>query len=292
MESTLFCNKDCTLDKNISELLIKHLLTRDLEKEIACRYNDMRNNFELTYEEWQNNFTTEGRPFKNYDDTTSIVIPSEKSKYPELKNFNRIGVDFPTWINIKENNKRVMFIAQDPLRSKWYKDCHDIVVSSPFGMHDKTHREGRHGKVLFEIIKHLLKDNFGIYLTDYKKFYLWGNETDNNLSQKEKQKEAQKRVIEFHNKKESVYESFLNDEIEAVNPSLIVTLGKQSSNLLLSNYEFFSLSNYQDVPVLPMVHLSGAARGAMKEYLKLKDYSPSSVANEYGKKIKEELSRL
>lgn len=264
MKKEYFCNINCELSDTIPQLLLNKIFSESLRSEIENRYNDMRNNFDLNYEEWQDCFTTKGKPFRGYDDTTSICIPTKETHFPELQNFNRIGLDLPTWSNINTQKPTVMFVAQDPLRSDWYSECNDIVVSSPFGVQDATHRSSRHGEVYFSIFSEIVKNGYGIYLTDIKKFYLKG---DNATS--------------YIKKQTQIYEEILKQEIEIVKPKIIVAFGKQAQ---LSVIELEG-----EERLLPLIHPSGASRGHIKKRYKTDDCSNRKIAEIY---IKEILSSL
>ena len=256
-----FCNINCELAESIPQLLINSVFGESLRAEIENRYRDMRNNFNLTYDEWQDCFTTEGKPFRSYDDTTAICIPAEKTYFPELHEFNTIGFDLPTWSNINKEKPIVMFIAQDPLRSeKWYNECHNIVVSSPFGTHDATHRCSRHGEVYFKIFTEIEEKGYGIYLTDTKKFYLKG---DNSAS--------------FTKKNTKTYDKILKQEIEIVKPKIIVAFGKQAQRSVIE-------LDGED-RLLRLIHPSGASRGHIKKQYEMNDCSNKKIAETYIEKI-------
>jgi hypothetical protein len=251
-----FCNRNCELTDAIPQLLLTHIFRESLKGEIENRYNDMRNNFDLNYEEWQDCFTTKGKPFRGYDGTTAICIPTKETHFPELQDFNRIGLDLPTWSNINTHKPTVMFVAQDPLRSDWYRECNDIVVSSPFGVQDATHRCSRHGEVYFSIFSEIVEKGYGIYLTDTKKFYLKG---DNSASYTKKQTQ--------------IYDEILKQEIEIVKPKIIVTFGKQAQRSIIE-------IDGED-RLLPLIHPSGASRGHIKKRYKTADCSNKKIAEIY-----------
>jgi len=266
MEKESFCNTNCDLAISIPPLLVNQIFGESLSSEIENRYNDMRNNFDLSYKEWR--FKTIGKPFNGYADTTSICIPTDETHFPELHEFNTIGLDLPTWSNINNDNSIVMFVAQDPLRSeKWYNKCHDIVVSSPFATHDAIHRTSRNGEVYFDIFSKIVEKGYGIYLTDTKKFYIKGN---NSASYTKKQTQ--------------IYEEILKKEIEIVNPKIIVAFGK--------NAQFSVIKVDGEKRLLHLIHPSGAARGHIKKKYDLDDCSNKIIAETYIKDILEMLSNI
>jgi len=267
MKKESFCNKDCELAVAIPQLLLNHIFGESLKGEIENRYNDMRNNFDLNYDEWQDRFTTKGRPFRGFDDTTAICIPSEKTYFPELQEFNRIGLDLPTWSNVNYDKPIVMFIAQDPLRSDCYEDCHDIVVSSPFGVQDTTHRNSRHGIVYFSIFSEIVKKGFGIYLTDANKFFVKGEKS-----------------VPFTKENIERYNQILQEEIRIVNPVKIITFGLDAQRSVMKIVD--------DKMVLPLIHPSGTARGHIKKNYNIEDCSNKNIVKIYVEEILSSLSIL
>ena len=97
-----------------------------------------------------------------------------------------------------------MLIAQDPLRSnKWYNECHDAVISSPFGLHDAIHRvKGNGGKMVYELVWRLTSAGYGVYLTDAAKYFIYDHKTTN----------------EYTKTRIGLYADILKKEIDAVNP--------------------------------------------------------------------------
>ena len=216
------------------------------------------------YVEWQDNFTTIAKPYSKYnndnDNTTSICISALNTKFADISEYNRIGLDLPTWININDKKPTIMFVAQDPLRSEYYDTCHDIIVSSPFGVQDKEHRNSRHGEVYFSIFSELVENGYGVYLTDTNKFFLKSenstNFTKNNIQN---------------------YDEILRQEIEIVNPEIIVAFGKQAQH---------SVSKIDgDKRILYLIHPSGAARGHIKKEYDTFDCSNKKIAEIYISKV-------
>ena len=161
----------------IYEMLANDILGKEQLEKIKLRYYDMsRNFFKYSKDEaeksgykdsvWE--FSPGLEPFKPagwkccYEDTTTVPIPITHPDFIDLtlREVKRgaIGLDLPTWFNLKDNDKRIMIIAQDPLRGNtWYSDvdkfpkgktgskedyiCVDALVSSPFGLHGRGWRE-------------------------------------------------------------------------------------------------------------------------------------------------------
>lgn len=237
-----FCNT-CHLTMEIPTFVSNEILGVGQLYKLLFRYQQMRANYDLTYAEWQKVFTEDLKPYKGYTDTTSITIPITHPYFAaEITKLHKgaIGVDLPTWFNIQDNNKHIMLVAQDPLRSsKWYGYCYDAVLSSPFGQHDFEHRQKENGgKIMDLIIEKLVNNGFGIYLTDANKFFVYDHETTD----------------EFSINQAEVYSGIMMKEIELVKPALIVAIGRIAERMCRT----MGLSS-----VLALPHTSGMARGAV-----------------------------
>ena len=148
----LFCNK-CNLSEKIPQLIAEEILGMDNLSLLKERYQQMKEGYNFSYKQWQELFTEDLKPFREYTDTTGIMMsikhPKFKTDFEQLGK-GAIGVDLPTWFNMQSGNPRIMLIAQDPLRSsKWYGECQDAILSSPFGLHDATHRANTKGGKMF-----------------------------------------------------------------------------------------------------------------------------------------------
>ena len=168
----LFCN-ECNLSKQIPNFIAEELLGVENLSLLQERYHQMKDGYNLTYLEWRDVFTDKLKPFREeWDDTTAVTIPIKHKLFKQ--DFERIGkgsigLDLPTWFNIEKDNPRIMLIFQDPLRGKCYQECKDAVLSSPFGLHDATHRSrGNGGKMADELVK--LNPNIPVVLTYHTKF--------------------------------------------------------------------------------------------------------------------------
>lgn len=263
----LFCN-ECGLSSGIPHLVAEWLLGVEYQKRIEDRYDQMRKCYNYSYAEWQSAFTDELKPFGGYDNTTTVTIPIGKSKLRhDIKALNRgaIGVDLPTWFNMQENNKHIMIIAQDPLRSiKRYGECTDAVLSSPFGQHDSTHRQWPNGgKMMHLLLGELLDKGYGIYLTDANKLFIYDHKTTDKFSTNHL----------------NSYTEIIRQEIDLVKPCTIVCLGRRAERMCIK----MGL-----IGILPMPHLSGRARWAMlKKFKELmeRDATVENIAEVYARKI-------
>lgn len=261
-----FCN-ECGLSQDVPHLVAERLLGVEYLHRIENRYEQMRKCYDYTCAEWQGVFTEDLKPFGEYDDTTSVTIPIGRSELgADIKALYKgaIGVDLPTWFNVQDN-KHIMIVAQDPLRSsKWYGECIDAVISSPFGLHSLEHRQNaRGGKMMDLLVKRLVANGYGIYLTDANKFFVYDHKTTDMFSATHM----------------DMYAEIMRREIGIVKPFVIVCLGRRAEILCKK----MGLQN-----ILALPHLSGTARGAiMRKFPKLESMGATveNIAEEYAGEI-------
>ena len=269
-----FCN-DCHLTELIPQLVADELLGTENLPLLKERYQQMRNGYNLTYLEWRDVFTDKLKPFcEEWDDTTAVTIPIKHKLFKQ--DFERIGkgsigLDLPTWFNIKKDNPRIMLIFQDPLRGKCYQECKDAVLSSPFGLHDATHRSrGNGGKMANELVRRLTNNGYGVYLTDARKYFIGDHQTSDAYS------------LVFT----KTYTDILAKEISIVKPNLCVCFGDRA-NCIMNEVS----SEYPELLItsIKLPHLSGTARGAIKNQFKILDKiggaTADNIAEVYAKEI-------
>lgn len=266
----LFCN-ECGLSYDIPHLVAERLLGVEYLHRIENRYEQMRKCYGYTCAEWQGVFTEDLKPFNGYDDTTSVTIPIGNSQLgADIKTLHKgaIGVDLPTWFNVQDN-KHIMIVAQDPLRNnKYYGECYDAVISSPFGLHSLEHRQNaRGGKMMDLLVKGLVANGYGIYLTDANKFFIYDHKTTD----------------EFSDAHIDEYAEVMRQELEIVKPTVIVCLGRSAERMCKK-------MGIQNILALP--HLSGTARGAIvRKFPRLGKIGATAenIAEEYTREIMESL---
>ena len=125
----------------IYEMLANDVLGKEQLEKIKLRYDDMyRNFFNYSKDEAQKlglkdaiwEFSSGVEPFtptgwnRYYEDTITVPIPITHPDFKDLttrtERRGAIGLDLPTWFNLKNNDKRIMLVAQDPLRDNtWIK---------------------------------------------------------------------------------------------------------------------------------------------------------------------------
>ena len=130
---------DQDVAERIYALVADCLLGPEQAEKIRLRYYDMyRNFFKYSKEESIKygcptevlEFSKGVEPFKPkgwdryYEDTITVPVPITHPDFKDLtertEKRGAIGLDLPTWFNLKGNDKRVMLIAQDPLRNNWW----------------------------------------------------------------------------------------------------------------------------------------------------------------------------
>jgi hypothetical protein len=242
----------------ITSLLAMYLLGEDQKSKLKLRYADMQRNFDcFCFDEWDGDsvdnvwkFSSGVTPYKDFDDTANIPIPITNAAIKKISDSAVTSLDLPTWFNLSNCDKRVVILAQDPMpRSKWYDDCRDAVCSSPFGLHTKTWREkGNGGGRIWGLVKNLMQNNIGVYLTDIRKFYF-------------RTADAERKYIAPTNEINEIYRSLLSEELEIIKPTVIVTLGNQSASALTD-----LMNDEVEAQVINLPHFSGQAQGAIKEF--------------------------
>lgn len=238
----LFCN-ECGLSVAIPYIVAREVLGMEQLELTERRYEVMRENYGYGYAEWQGRFGEGMRPFRGYKDTTSVTMRVSHPYFRqeiEATCKGAIGVDLPTWFNCGAERRHIMIIAQAPLRSnKWYGECVDAVVSSPFGLHDREHRErGNGGKMVNLLVRELTAQGYGVYLTDVDKYFIYDRETTARFAQRCRER----------------YAEVLRREMLCVSPRICVCFGTEARDAARE----LGVEN-----LLALPHVSGAARGAM-----------------------------
>lgn len=270
----LFCN-ECNLSKQIPNFIAEELLGVENLSLLQERYHQMKDGYNLTYLEWRDVFTDKLKPFREeWDDTTAVTIPIKHKLFKQ--DFERIGkgsigLDLPTWFNIKKDNPRIMLIFQDPLRGKCYQECKDAVLSSPFGLQDATHRSRANGgKMANELVRRLTNNGYGVYLTDARKYFIGDHQTSDAYS------------LVFT----KTYTDILAKEISIVKPNLCVCFGDRANCIM---YEVSSEYPELLISFITLPHLSGTARGAIvkqfEKQLKGMRATANNIAEVYAKEI-------
>lgn len=274
----------------IYEMLANDILGQEQLEKIKLRYYDMRRNFfKYSKDEakksgkdavWE--FSSGVEPFtpvgweRYYEDTILVPIPISHPDFIDLtmrkEKRGAIGLDLPTWFNLKDNDRRIMLVAQDPLRNNtWYSDvdkfpkgktghkedyiCIDALVSSPFGLHGKSWRDKKNGGGRMALlVEKLIEHGYGVYLTDCRKYFVYDH----------------KESAAYSSKKKNHYRSILEKEIEIIKPARIVAMGNQAYN-----YCRELLGDDHRLEYVP--HFSGAATWKAKDVFDMPENQKVSV---------------
>lgn len=223
-------------------------------KKVRLRYDDLKENFNaVSFDEWDASgpfplwkFSSGLTPYMDFDDTSVVPIPITNGLFKLADTV--VSFDFPVWFNMEESTgRRVFMLFQDPIprNIKWYRDCEDALCSTVFGMHNPLWREkGNGGKRMWLLIQALIQQEIGVYLTDCNKLAMQSRTGEMQLP-------SPQQI--------SAYRDMLKDEIELVNPSLIVAFGNTASSV---NESFGALG----IPTLSLPHFSGLAQGKIREF--------------------------
>ena len=293
METTLYSTflDDKEIACRIYEMLANDILGKEQLEKIKLRYDDMyRNFFNYSKDEAQKlglkdafwKFSTGVEPFtparwkRSYEDTITVPIPITHQDFKDLttrtEKRGAIGLDLPTWFNLKNNDRRIMLVAQDPLRGNtWYSDvdkfpkgktgrkedyiCIDALVASPFGLHDKSWRDKKNGGGRMALlVEKLIEHGYGVYLTDCRKYFVYDH----------------KESAEYSKEKKSIYKAILQKEIGIVNPQRIVAVGNEA-------YDYCHELIGDDVRLLHVPHISGLAAKKQKIFFELDENKKTTI---------------
>lgn len=276
-------------------MLANDILGKEQLEKIKLRYDDMyRNFFSYSKEEagkliksgteacvWE--FSKGVEPFtpkgwnRYYEDTITVPIPITHPDFKDLttrtEKRGAIGLDLPTWFNLKNTDKRIMLVAQDPLRDNtWYSDvdnpdvpektgckenyiCIDALVASPFGLHGKSWRDKKNGGGRMALlVEELIEHGNGVYLTDCRKYFVYDH----------------KESAEYSKKKKNIYKAILQKEIGIVNPQRIVAVGNEA-------YDYCHELIGDDARLLHVPHISGLAAKKQKIFFELDENKKTTI---------------
>ena len=233
------------------------------EKIIEIIKNDIINLSDKTIKDLYNYWRDE-TPDKCKNDPKDWIqkkeLISEVQQVPKGSFLN--GIDFPYWFGKEKSNKKIMIIGIDPMRDEKVfskleaNKSDDVIIGTPYAVHSKKIRSGR-TKEYWEFIEALSEKNF-VYLTDIYKTFFYTNETKKTRSY------VHHRSINSESARD-----ILKKEIDIINPDIIITLGNETfikftlqklkspiTNAIKDN--IVRLNEYDNLPIIPMVHLSGS----------------------------------
>lgn len=280
-----FCNENI-LSKEIRETILPEFLNINEINltEIEKIYNHFKNAFDLNKEERfkiENNFLLK---------SNEII---KKDKYKIGKEATHLGIDFPIWFDLKNNEpSNIMLLGLDPLRSHCFPDD-KVWLGTPYALHCSEFRESyRYTKKYFDFIQQLSIEN-GVYITDASKvFYrLKDNRSTNS--------------VDFW--QQPIHFEILKKEIEIVNPKLIITLGSVAAHIMSGtrikstdkiNFQLATYNknidenlNLGSTPLLCLPHLSNANNSNINKFLNINiaDFKNKTQVESYLELVKERL---
>ena len=224
-----------------SNLQLRNTISAILEKEFFGKISINHSINQSTILRWYDMYI---QAFNSNTPLSSITPPPS---FPLNKDY--IGHDLPVWIEgdpfkafnsnkhkycgpisisaVNNPNaslgkkKKIMIIGQDPMRINQLKD--KLVVMSPWGLHSPfafTKQSRFHNWIICP----LLAKGYAIYVTDYYKLFA----TDLPLSNKNRIADSRNFVSGLANTYGVNFDTILEEEMRAFNPSHVVILGMAS----------------------------------------------------------------
>lgn len=244
---------------------IKQLITKFLLKDV---------NIDEIYEKIENH--------KEEDKTIEL----EKTKlqpiyYQWVKNFNDFQIDLPFWVRSNENKKKIMIVGQDA-NNDGKENSEKIKINTPYSYHNNEDN-------VYKEILDILKNKYDLYLTDLYKLFFWYKNTVINTPVAAKSHQFPNYI------NDEIHYKILLDEINLVQPDLIVTFGNNarsalniisktpinfknlvSKDNLKKGYDFVLENNYI-IKFAPLPHPSNATRqSAWENFLKANKIAKST----------------
>jgi uracil-DNA glycosylase len=228
------------------------------------------------YERW-NTFLAAGEPLplEEIVKRDKKILRHKKQCIPS--NAYLLGVDLPSWFGDFKSKNRIMVIGIDPMRgNEDFKvaradKMQHVIIGTPYAMHDYKNRDlAKRNKHYFGFIDAISSENF-VYLTDiYKTFFYTKDSKDVKKRSYKYYNDADKENVE---EKNSIRNSVLNalyQEIDLVNPNIIITLGgisfsqltnksitfKQNPKIEKVHFTEENLADKKEIDILPFVHLA------------------------------------
>jgi len=223
---------------------------------------------------------------------SSSKITNFKSPFLELLNqygneLTTVAIDFPIFFkSIQNTDETIMICAMDPLpplpennfwRDKKFIQGTDVSLWVPFSLIDDWNNPAGSMRTNVPFFNTLIK-KYNLYITDiYKVFYRKGS---NNKYISSNQLSSFTGLKNFNYQK--IHAHIVEQEIQIVNPKVIVTLGNKSRNALLSIQQ--NINGEKQTPIywgnepqkylwnnktqiISLPHISGAANGSKQKLI-------------------------
>lgn len=234
------------LYENLRDILIQNII--DVNK----------SQLDMYYDYWLQSFND----LKSNKFVISRDLIHKKQQVPEDAILS--GIDLPTWFG-DFKNKKIVLLGTDPLRSqKVFKEAEadikrDVILGTPYAFHEKLSRD-KDCKSYWTLVEGLVSSNNFVYCTDIFKTYYF------------KESEKMRSYNDPEYTKNLNHYDILKQELELVQPDLIIVFGQLAhqfllkkkspiiSQSILNTKAVYSLNN-KSVDVYTVLHLSKTPRG-------------------------------
>ena len=170
------------------------------------------------------------------------------------------GIDLPTWFGDYNNNK-IIVLGIDPLRSqKVFQETgadfkRDVILGTPYAFHEKLSRE-KDCKSYWTFVDGLVNSNNFVYCTDIFKTYYFNEENKT------------RSYLDSDYTKNPNHLFILKQELELIQPDIIIVFGHLAHNFLLNKKKCSKISqsilntksvynfNNKSADVYTVLHLS------------------------------------
>ena len=201
----------------ITTQLFNEAADSDIGRILIARYEQMRGNFrDVHFNDGRWNLPN----FNGCVCTSTAQKPDARLKVPQ-QYFNRhagwfdydnLGHDLPVWFckDGHETGRRIMIVSVDPKRTGDISGA--LYLGTPFGFHSHDYRCSTRTDNINLLVMNLINDGAVVYLTDIAKLYA----TD---------RECKIDIGEDGLNVKGECENIIENEIDAFDPELIITLG-------------------------------------------------------------------
>jgi uracil-DNA glycosylase len=167
------------------------------------------------------------------------LLRHENQKIP-INDVKLLGIDLPSWYGDYNSKNKIMIIGIDPMRhDDDFKEAlanpyKEVLIGTPYAFHNSEIRVGTKNQNYTQFINNLIDDNNNfVYLTDIYKLFFYTDIVKKNEFI---------RSYDYYGKskkKEGIRNSILVtllEEIRLINPTIIITFGRESfKQLTLKN---------------------------------------------------------
>jgi hypothetical protein len=272
-----FCNKEVLLPKDKSDVEPKSVAS--FVADVVAMIVDAEADQVLSiYDEWRDELCTQndnGPLYKHIPNNERNTV-NNKILSDALHNAvgpGRRGIDFPVWFKGFDTTEpqtqkplRLMIVGQDPLRNPDDYIDGNYPIGTPFAVHDQRMRKGP-TVAYWKIFETCLKQGHDLYVTDLHKVFCSGP------------------PVKDRRKADAAYQKILQVECKTYSPDAIIVFGKRAFEALdtrtnsfvkmgvlersgeVRKSNKFKNKDGHEIPLIPLLHPSGSARGYLKPFL-------------------------